>query len=98
MTTSREKISSSELETFKAQLPEDLSIAFGDEVTDPFIESALYVFTGDSYEDADLTWFLDWSNGRWHVSLQTTTYDYRNGELDVIGQLIANNYSSHKND
>lgn len=95
MTTSREKISDSELETFKAQLPEELTVAFGDEVTNPFIESALYVFTGDSYENAELTWFLDWSNGRWHVSLQTKTYDYRDGKFEEIGRIIANNYSAH---
>lgn len=96
MTTSREKISAEELETLQSQLPQSLSIAFGDEITDPFIESALYVFTGNSYENADLTWFLDWQNGRWHVSLQSTTYDYRDGKFEEIGQIIASNYRANK--
>lgn len=95
MTTSRQKLGEAEVQSFKSKLNDNLSIKFGDEINDEsVIESALYVFDGSTYETSDVTCFIDWQSGRWHVSLQNRTHDYRESELETIVQLINSHFSS----
>lgn len=95
MTTSRQKLRETELQSFKDELNDELIVKFGDEIDDDsVIDSALYIFNSSTYDNSSKTWFMDWQNGRWHVSLQNRTHDYRGGELESIAQLINPNHTS----
>lgn len=100
MTTSREKLEEDRINQIQEALHPDLSLAFGEETEDNtppgIIDSALYILTGEDYESSTYTWFLDWQNGRWHVSYQSRTHDYQDEKIDEIIQTINSNYRALK--
>lgn len=91
----KDKLSLQEICSFQSMLHEDLVVKRGCTVGSSYGDGRLYIVARDGNSNR---WFIDWQNGRWHISLSNKTYDYSEGKLDRIANVISSDYKAQKSE